>query len=190
MKTRVSSHGLFPLVLALFSGLSVVSATDASGTQNPDKPRGPVIARSITREDAFCVAAKPEKVFPLLCPVLEYDWIPGWSCELLNSSSGVAELECVFRTERTDSGSQLWVVSRYEPPSCIEFTCFNSGTQHVMRLGIRLEPTPEGGTRLVWRRRWIATGPLGDKTIDEFRDDAHRDMMHNLERLMKRYLGG
>ena len=42
--------------------------------------------------------AAPEKVFPLLCPVREADWIPGWQYELVYSESGVAELGCVFTT--------------------------------------------------------------------------------------------
>lgn len=43
--------------------------------------------------------ASPERVFPLLCPVREADWIPGWRCKLVYSESGVAELGCIFTTE-------------------------------------------------------------------------------------------
>ena len=43
--------------------------------------------------------ASPEKVFPLLCPVREADWIPGWRYKLIYSESGVAELGCIFTTE-------------------------------------------------------------------------------------------
>lgn len=55
---------------------------------------------------------RPERIFPLLCPVLEYDWVPGWECELVYTESGVAESGAVFRTERErDGGLDTWVVS-------------------------------------------------------------------------------
>ena len=53
---------------------------------------------TIERTDHFDVPATPDRVFPLLCPVREYEWIPGWECDVLHSVSGVAEEDCVFRT--------------------------------------------------------------------------------------------
>ena len=32
-----------------------------------------------------------DSLFALICPTREYDWIPGWSCDLLHSDSGYAE---------------------------------------------------------------------------------------------------
>src|SRR6266481_7636473 len=40
--------------------------------------------------------APPAKVFPLLCPVREAEWAEGWLPELVISSSGIAEGDCVF----------------------------------------------------------------------------------------------
>jgi hypothetical protein len=57
-----------------------------------------------------------------------------------------------------------------------------------MRMSIALEPTPAGGTRLRWRRHWIATGPAGDQVVDRFDDAAHRKLMDGVEHLMKYYL--
>ncbi len=34
------------------------------------------------------LSASPGKVFPLPCPVKEYDWIPTWQCNLIFSKSG------------------------------------------------------------------------------------------------------
>ena len=77
------------------------------------------------------------KVFPLLCPVLEYDWIDGWQCEMVYTDSGVAENNCIFVTSFPDSGRQVWSVSRYEPDSRIEFVMM--GADLVSRLDILLE---------------------------------------------------
>ena len=94
----------------------------------------------------FTVPAAPERVFPLLCPVLEYRWIPTWRCELLHSESGVAEQDCVFRTDFPGAGPMTWVVTRYQPAKHIEFCCFVA-EHFVMRLKLTLVPE-SGGTRL------------------------------------------
>ncbi len=55
--------------------------------------------------------APPDKVFPLLCPVREYEWIEPWQCEILHSDSGIAEKNCVFRTHAPGESDDVWVIS-------------------------------------------------------------------------------
>ena len=57
----------------------------------------------IDRQFQTRLTAPPERVFPLLCPIKEYDWIPQWRCEMIYSKSGVAELGCVFKTDFGDA---------------------------------------------------------------------------------------
>jgi hypothetical protein len=96
--------------------------------------------------------APPERVFPLLCPVRETDWLPGWQAEVLHSRSGVAELGCVFTTRDEDGRQRIWTVSRYEPGAgVIQFVQFLAGLA-VIRLDIRV--VPEGGGS---RARWTYT---------------------------------
>ena len=142
--------------------------------------------QTLTRATHFTVPAAPEQVFPLLCPVLEYRWIPGWRCELLHSASGVAEEDCVFATDFPDTGPMLWVVSRYEPPARIEFTCFVAGS-HVQRLKIALSAA-DGGTRLDWTNRWLAAGPRGDAWVAAWSAAEDAKKMDNLRRLLTHYL--
>ena len=142
--------------------------------------------QSLTRVCHFTVPAPPDRVFPLLCPVREYQWLPGWRCELLHSASGVAEADCVFRTDFPDIGPMTWVVSRYEPPARIEFTCFVPGAS-VHRLTIALTAV-EGGTRLDWSTRWLAVGPAGDAWIAAWSAEADAKRMDNLRRLLTHYL--
>ena len=52
------------------------------------------------------VHAPVEEIFPLLCPVREYDWIPGWGCDVQFTESGVAEDLCVFSTDTSDFGKE------------------------------------------------------------------------------------
>jgi hypothetical protein len=120
-------------------------------------------------EHSAVVPAPPEAVFPLLCPVREYDWIEGWSCELLHTVSGVAEKGAIFRTAApSGTGTMTWVITVYDPPRRIEFSCVAEGGA-VMRLEIGLRPTGLG-TEVDWRREYTATSPESAawlETVDE-----------------------
>lgn len=63
----------------------------------------------------------PEKLFRLLCPTTEYDWIPNWNCELLHSNSGRAEYNAVLRTSFFGP-EEIWVCTRYEPNKAIDYS--------------------------------------------------------------------
>jgi hypothetical protein len=141
---------------------------------------------TLTRIDRFDVSASPDQVFPLLCPVLEYKWLPHWRCEVLHSVSGVAEEDCVFRTHFPDSDPMTWVVSRYEPPRRVEFTCFVPDL-FVMRLKIALSDT-DGTTSLEWTRRWLATSPAGDQWIAAWSEARFREQHADLNRYLTHYL--
>jgi hypothetical protein len=81
-------------------------------------------SRRVAHEYTQTNPAAPERVFPLLCPVREADWIPGWRYKLIYSESGVAELGCVFTTEdrvveseKYSSGSdEELILEKLEPP--------------------------------------------------------------------------
>lgn len=123
----------------------------------------PVISPRRTFEQVARLEAPPGEVFPLLCPVREYDWIPAWRCELLYTASGVAEEGCLFRTAAPDgSGGMTWVVTRYEPPARIDFACVAPGL--VMRLQVTLVAAGHG-TDVRWRREYTATSPVAEQWL-------------------------
>ena len=59
-------------------------------------------------------SGSPEKVFPLLCPVREADWIDGWNYELIFSVSGVAEKGCVFTTPAANGKKTAWYITTHD----------------------------------------------------------------------------
>jgi hypothetical protein len=68
-----------------------------------------------TKSYTMCLDAQADAIFPLLCPVREFDWIQPWQCEMVYTDSGRAELDCVFKTNFPDDGPEdTWVISRYE----------------------------------------------------------------------------
>jgi hypothetical protein len=135
--------------------------------------------QSLTRTNRFTVPAAPGRVFPLLCPILEYQWLAHWRCELLHSASGVAEEDCVFRTILPSGDPMTWVVSRYEPPTRTD--------TYVFRLKIALT-VEAGATRLDWTRRWLSLGPAGDAWTAGWSEAEHEKGMDFLRRALTHFL--
>ena len=124
-------------------------------------------AQRITRNYTHHLEAPPERVFPLLCPVREYDWLDYWNCDLVYSESGRAEENCLFRTNFPAMGEAIWVVSRYEQePYRIDFVVTCPRT-HVEHLAITLKDSEGGGTELHWRRTYTGLNEQGNHLIQE-----------------------
>jgi hypothetical protein len=129
----------------------------------------------------------PEQVFPLLCPVREYEWIEPWQCELIHSDTGVAELDCVFKTNFADDGPEdTWVVSRYEPPLLIEFVRINA--LRSLRYSLSLARNDDGTTKLAWTQIFTGLSPEGDDFIKGLSDSAYRQRMATRERQINHFL--
>lgn len=56
-------------------------------------------AKHIEFTKTWPVQASPAEIFPLLCPVREYDWLESWRCEMVHTESVAAEEDCILRTE-------------------------------------------------------------------------------------------
>lgn len=109
-------------------------------------------------------AGTPDAVFPLLCPVREYEWIEGWDCGLVFSGSGKAELDGVFRTAFPQDGPEdTWVVSRYEPPRAIEFIRVNA--LRVIHYTIHLAGTEDGRSAWTWSQTLTGLSDEGDALV-------------------------
>jgi len=63
----------------------------------------------------------PEVLFPLLCPTTEFDWLPGFECELLHSKSGYAEYNAIFSTN-VFGPEEIWVCTRYEANKAVDYS--------------------------------------------------------------------
>jgi len=144
-------------------------------------------ATRLIRSHTMHLHARPHRVFPLLCPVREYEWIEPWACNVVHSRSGVAELDCVFQTNFPDDGPQdTWVVSRHEPPSRIEFVRVNG--LRSMRYSIVLEPEGDVDTRAVWTQVITALGEAGARWLEQGNDALFTAKMTVLERRLNHFL--
>lgn len=134
-------------------------------------------------ELSYEVSADPGVVFPLLCPVREYEWLDGWTCEMVYSQSGLAESGCVFKTS-FDELPQTWHVNVYEPPRRIEYLVLAPETL-ITRLMIDLSRSGPGRTRLRWRRLFTSLSPAGQARADAWTSERERELGIRLEHFLK-----
>ena len=134
------------------------------------------------------VTAPPAAVFPLLCPVREFDWIPEWDCRLVYTESGLAERGCIFQTDRpADGGLDTWVVSHYEEPRQVAFVRVNP--LRVIQYDIVLEPAVDDSTRLTWQQVVTSLSEEGDRHVASARESDFAAAIATLEDLLNGYLG-
>jgi len=130
--------------------------------------------------------APPRSVFPLLCPVREAEWIPGWDPRLVLSNSGRAEGGCVFVT--AGEPDSVWAVTRYEPPARIDFVKVTPGVT-VGQISIILRPDADGGTFADVTYGYTSLGTSeGDAAVRTFTLDVYTAAMALWERRLNHYL--
>ena len=157
-------------------------------------------AERAVRESVQTNPATPERVFPLLCPVREAEWVPGWRYGMVFSQSGVAELGCVFTTPNDggsgagsddassqDSGADdTWVVTEYQPPWRIGFVWVRPGLV-TARLRFELEPA-EGKTRLRARYEYTGLSAAGNAAVAGYTAAWFETKMQRFEAALNHYL--
>lgn len=130
--------------------------------------------------------AVPTKVFPLLCPVREADWLDGWDPVWVASDSGVAERDCVFVTA-AGSAEAVWYITRHEPDGAfVEMIKITPGVT-ATRLEIQLAATA-AGTDATITYTHTSLGPQGDRFVDSQTADAYAQFMQSWEHRLNHYL--
>ncbi len=97
------------------------------------------------------VAAAPDAVFALMCPVREYEWEPGWTTNLILSNSGLVEEDCIFTTPGgASAGSNgaspeaIWGTPLHDPENRRLVMIKVTPGECVTRLDIAVDQTPQG----------------------------------------------
>ncbi len=142
--------------------------------------------KRVSRTYVQRLVAPPEAVFPLLCPVREAEWIPGWDPLLVVSTSGIAEADCVFIT-RSGPDETIWYVTDYQPKAgFIAFVRTTAGLT-ACRLSIQLAATAEGSTATITYAH-TSLGKRGDAFVDGFTEARFAGEMQSWEKRLNHYL--
>lgn len=103
-------------------------------------------------------AASPGELFPLLCPTLEADWIPGWTCDLVFTTTGYAEPDCVFTTgDDNPLAAGTWAIYEHEPERSLGVIMISK--EMVLNLQVAVSPRRDGGTHGRWTLTTTALTP-------------------------------
>ena len=134
--------------------------------------------------------ALPERVFPLLCPVAEADWVPGWMPELVLSHSGTCEQDCVFVTPKDgpEPQSAVWVVTKYDPDNWALEMYKVIPEYTVTRLEISLQRENSHSTAAHISYEITAIGVAGEDAVQEFTEEWYEVFMLDWEKAMNHYL--
>ena len=137
------------------------------------------------------IKGTPEQVFPLLCPVREADWIPGWTTDWVLSNSGVAEQNCMFQTPpRPGAGevASIWVITRHDVDA-FEVEMFKVTPEFTVgNLQISLSAQGKTGTHATISYEFTSLGPLGDTYLEGFTAQWYEKFMQVWEEQMNYYL--
>ena len=144
------------------------------------------IAKQYHLSASQLLVALPEKVFPLLCPTLEYEWIETWKCEILFSKSGFAEQDCVFTTFFPGDEKETWIIDRYEPNSLIQFVRFSESK--IIRYSISLIDNGDGTTTAKWEQTITALTEAGIRYVENLSNVEFGKKIKGLENMLNHYL--
>jgi hypothetical protein len=131
--------------------------------------------------------AAVDRVFPLLCPVREADWIEGWAPSLVITASGRAERDCVFITG-TGAEQAVWVVTVYEPrQGRIEFVKTTPGVT-VTQIAITVRPATAESCTAEINYQHTALGPAGEAVVSALTASQYAEFMRTWEARLNHYL--
>ena len=126
-----------------------------------------------------------ERIFPLLCPAREADWIPGWDSELIYTKSGYAEDKCVFRTNKSNSaGEGLWTFTGFKLNEYVEFVRFQRDM--LLHCKICLTQNKDGTTTTTWKTISTSLSEKGNKEIERMSvDKKHNPVIQLMDYYLK-----
>ena len=132
------------------------------------------------------LVAPPKRVFPLLCPVREADWLDGWDPVAVFSNSGVAETDCVFLTAATPHPA-IWFVIRHEPERGYVEMLKVSPEVTACKLTIQLAAADSGCEATITYSH-TSLGPQGDAFVLGFTEEFYGQFMREWQERMNHFL--
>ena len=134
----------------------------------------------LTRQYRQTLHAAPARVFPMLCPEREKEWLPGWDARMIHSESGVAEPGAIFTSRDGDGSEIVWFTLAHDVPRHVRFVRWHpAGLLVDIELDLS-SPAPDT-TWLDVRYTYTATSPGGAQRIATMTAEQWQDQMTDWE---------
>ncbi len=125
-------------------------------------------AKRIVRTYRQTIDATSEKIFPLLCPVREAEWLDGWRYEMVYSASGLVEEGAVFSTPGEGEKDTVWVVTKHDKNAYeVEFARFTPESRTCF-LKIAVRARDESASYVDISYAYTGLTPSGNDFINGF----------------------
>jgi len=142
----------------------------------------------IAREYRQTINAKPEKVFTLLCPVREAEWLDGWRYNMIYSESGLVEEGAVFRTPYEGEEDTVWIVTKHDSKThVVEFARFTHSSRTCL-LKIAVKTKDENSSSVDVSYTYTGITPAGNAFIDNFSEEVFLEAVTFWEKSMNYFL--
>ena len=154
----------------------------------PQTPSPSFKAKHITRSYEQTIHADPARVFDLLCPVREAEWLDGWDYTLLHSESGLAEEGCVFLSRQEGEKDTIWMITRRDVLNReIDFVRATPESR-IARLTIAVHEKATNVSKVMKTYVITALCEEGNKFLEAFSQENFEAAMKFWEKSMNYYL--
>ena len=144
----------------------------------------------------FELAAAPDAVFAMMCPVREYEWEPDWTTNLILSDSGLAEQDCIFTTPAgasiaSDEKSEeaIWVTPFHDPDARRLTMIKVTPKECVTRLDIGIDETADGAA-VTASYEHTALSDRGRAIVDAHTKESYAALMAGWRSAHEAHLSG
>jgi len=145
-------------------------------------------AEHVIRSYEQTIKANPARVFDLLCPVKEAEWLDGWDYFLLHSESGLAEEGCVFLSRQEGEKDTIWMITRRDVTKReIEFVRATPESR-IAKLSITVDEKTTNVSKVKITYIITALCEEGNRFLEAFTQDNFGGAMKFWEASMNYYL--
>lgn len=145
-------------------------------------------AKRVSRKFIHKIDSTPDKIFPLICPVKQLDWLDGWNFEMIYSESGISEEGCVFKTKHEGDVDTIWVITKHDVENfIIEYIRITPGVL-IVKININLEHRYSNITDVNTEYIFTALSEKGNEFIEGKSSKQFFNMMKWWEKSINYYL--
>jgi hypothetical protein len=145
-------------------------------------------AKRVTRTYCQTIHADPAKVYALICPVKEAEWLDGWQYEMIYSQTGLAEEGCVFKSQNEGEADTIWLITKRDDERLETELARLTPDSRIAKLTIRVQAAGNGQSRVDIQYVFTALNETGNQFIDSFSEENFIKDMQFWEASMNHYL--
>ncbi len=143
-------------------------------------------SKRIIRKHTIKINAPKEDLFPLLCPIRESEWMPGFSAQIIYSKSGFAELNCIFQTGSKELNKTIWIIPIFEKNKFIEFI-YHEKSSKIVIIKLSLTAISEVQASLQVEYNYTGLSEEGNNKLDKITEESFKNQINSWEVCLNYY---